>query len=92
MSIHYIAKTSDYWLKVKLENGIIVSVPYGLKVDRIEAKNGREFFKFLEGVYIGKIGSVALQLGGSYLTTKVKHKPGAVIRFDRKSQSLQHHA
>lgn len=88
MTTHYIAKTNDFWLRVQLDGGPIISVPYGLKVDRIEAKNGREFFKILEGVYKGKLASVSLQTGGSYLTTKIKHTPGTVIKFDRKSQKL----
>lgn len=88
MATHYIAKTNTYWLLVTFADGKIFSLPYGLKVDRIEAKQGREYFKILEGPYKGKMASVSLQAGGSYLTTKIKHQPGALLKFDRKNQSL----
>jgi hypothetical protein len=88
MDIRYVAKTSDCWLRVKLEGGGILSVPYGLKVERIETKNRREYFRILEGVDVGKIASVQSDNDQGYLTTDVEHQPGAVIRFDRKKQSF----
>ncbi|WP_338846086.1 hypothetical protein V8J88_20335 [Massilia sp. W12] len=88
MAICYIAKTPDYWLRVKLESNEIISVPYGLKLERLEIKAGREYFKILEGVYKGKKASVSMPPGGSYLTDKIKHQSGILLKFDRKSQSL----
>jgi hypothetical protein len=55
MAIRYIAKTDDYWLQVILEpSKIEKSLPYGLKVDLVEIKDGREYFQILECVYKGK--------------------------------------
>jgi hypothetical protein len=88
MAIHYIAKTSDYWLRVQIDKGPIVSVPYGLKVDRLEVKKGREYFTILEGADKGKLASVQVGSGQSYLTTKLSHKSGAIVKFDRTKQEL----
>ena len=38
MATRYIDNTTDYWLRVQLNPGPIISVPYGLKVDFIERK------------------------------------------------------
>jgi hypothetical protein len=89
MAAYYIAKTSDYWLRVKMSDGEIQSVPYGLKVQRLDSKNGREYFQILEGVHNGKTASVSIQQGHSYLTTEITHRRGGVLlKFDRKSQTL----
>jgi hypothetical protein len=58
MPVSYIAKTSDYWLRVQLDRGPIVSVPYGLKIQRTGKKEGREYFTILEGVNQGKLASI----------------------------------
>jgi len=53
----YIARTSDCWLRVQLADGVIVSLPFGLKVKRMETQAGREHFEIIEGVYKGKKAS-----------------------------------
>lgn len=88
MSIHFIAKTTDYWLRVQIERGPIISLPYGLMVDRLEVKENREYFKILEGASTGKIASVQISAGKSYLTTGISHKHGATVRFNKKAQTL----
>ena len=75
-------------LRVQLADGVIVSLPFGLKVKRMEAQAGREHFEIIEGVYKGKKASVLLRPGNSYLTTTIRHRPAASVRFDRKSQTL----
>lgn len=84
--VEYISRTSDCWLQVKLGGEVIVSLPYGLKVKRLETQAGREFFEIMEGVYKGNKASVVLRPGNSYLTTKITHRPAASVQFDRKSQ------
>lgn len=88
MDTHYIARTNDCWLRVQLAGGVIVSLPYGLKVKRLETQAGREYFEILEGVYKGKKASVQLRPGNSYLTMKISHKSAASVQFDRKSQTF----
>ena len=88
MAIRYIAKTEDYWLKAKLETGVVRSLPYGLKVDLAVIKDGREHFQILEGVYKGKKASVTARAGQSYLTTNIQHCPPMVVRFNLKNQTI----
>jgi hypothetical protein len=88
VAIRYIDKSSDYWLRVQLDPGPIISVPYGLKVDLIETKANRDHFQILEGNYKGKKASVQLRGTGSYLTDKIKHVAGVLVQFDTKSQAL----
>lgn len=88
MAIAYIGKTSSYWLQVILDKGPEIAVPYGLKIDRTGQKNGREYFKILEGVYQGKTASVVASAASTYLSTSVRHKPGVKLTFDLKKQSL----
>lgn len=88
MAIQYIAKNSDYWLRVQLDGSQIVSLPYGIKVDRREARGGREYFEILEGVHKGKMASVQLRQGHSHLTPDLQQKKAASVKFDRASQSF----
>ncbi len=60
MEAQYIARTSDCWLRVQLADGVIVSLPFGLKIKRMETQAGREHFEIIEGVYKGKKASVLL--------------------------------
>jgi len=87
MATRYIGRTSDCWLRVKLDAGDIVSVPYGLKVNETGVVSGREHFEILEGVYKGKSASVTSRPGQSYLG-QLTHGPGATLRFDRAKQTL----
>lgn len=44
--IKYIPDISDGWLKVKMENGDLVSLPAFLKVQPENIKEGREYLKY----------------------------------------------
>lgn len=87
--IKYVAKTSDYWVTALNKNQKKVSVPYGLKVQSLGIKDGREYFKVLEGVYdeIDKVLSFNAR-GKSYLITGVKHRPAISVRFNLASQTI----
>ena len=65
------------------------SVPYGLKIARTGAKNGREFFSILEGVHKGKTASIGGAGAAAYFTTGIYHRQPVSVRFDLKSQSLR---
>lgn len=88
MNTRYIARTSDSWLRVQITNGPIISVPYGLKVNFKEARGGREHFVILEGNYKGKHASVQAHQGHSYLTPSLRHGPPAIVKFDRRKQTI----
>lgn len=85
---YYIGRTTDCWLRVQLERGPVESVPYGLRVRRIGVQAGREHFEILEGVHKGRRASVVHREGHSYLTNQLAHRAGALLRFDRKAQTL----
>ena len=87
MTISYIGKTSDYWIRVQLDGGPIASVPYGLKLERTGTKNRYKYFKILEGVYKGRLASIN-SAGSGYFSTNVHHQAGVTVNFDLKSQSL----
>ena len=77
------------WLKVKLDTGIIVSLPYMLKVSLIKETESREHFEILEGSYLGKTASVTKREGGgSYLSASEVHKTGVTVVFNKTSQEL----
>lgn len=86
----YVSKVEpEGWLEVRPATGVNISLPYGLKLDLIETKGGREYFEILEGPYKGVKASVRQKaLGQSYLLAKLGHSPGGLVQFDRKSQSL----
>ena len=93
--ICYIEKTNpDDWLRVRLNDGRTVALPSYLKVKLEEIKDGREYFKILEGAYRGKKASVKQQkhflgvVSGSYFTTSCRRRPPAVLNFDREAEKL----
>ncbi len=74
-AMRYIPDDGDGWLKVKFENGNIVSLPAYLKV-KIERNDGkREYFTILEGAHRGKLASVKLKEdGASHLISNIEHE------------------
>jgi hypothetical protein len=98
MTISYIAKNSDYWLRVKLQGGPVVSVPYGLKIDRTgqaidrvsKKPDGREHFKILEGVNKGKLASISTTgpAAEKYFDATISHSRSVSLTFDRAAQTL----
>jgi len=77
-TIKYIPDESDGWLKVKFENGKIVSLPAYLKVKIERNDNKREYFTILEGLYSGELASIKLKDNGlSSLISNVEHGPVA---------------
>ena len=88
MAVRYVARTNDLWLRVQLEPGPIVSVPYGLKVEFLETKAGRDRFTIVEEVNKGKLASVPSRPVQPYLTSSIVHRPAVLLTFDRKTQRL----
>src|SRR5262249_34228580 len=80
--------TSDYWLRVQLTGASIISVPYGLKVDYKETRNGREVFEILEGAYKGKEASVQADPRQSFLIASLERRRGASGSSGRAAQTL----
>ncbi|MGK5094848.1 hypothetical protein WDW89_22910 [Deltaproteobacteria bacterium TL4] len=69
-AIRYVSGVSRGWLRVRLDNGLEISLPTTLRVqvDRLTSK--REYFTILEGPYRGRKASVKLNKNGSsYLLT-----------------------
>lgn len=88
--IRYIDKTDEYWLLVKPSGGgVNFSVPYGLKVDLIETKDQRDYFKVLEGVHKGETASVSRPGGKSFLTKSITHTGPVKVEFDLKAQTIK---
>jgi len=65
------------WIRVRLEDDkSIKPLPAYLKVKFIKRDNKREYFTVLEGVYHGKLSSVALKEdGSSWLISDIERKP-----------------
>jgi len=82
----------DGWLKVKLAQGRVESLPYLLKVallEEDEKQEGRESFKILEGIHEGKSASVALPgTGKSYLIRNEHHSAAAVLTYSLSKREL----
>ena len=77
------------WLRVKLERGRIHPLPHYLKVELIEGKERRDWFRILEGRLIGKIGSAKLKSNGeSYLMEASDHKGPAKLIYDRRQKRM----
>jgi hypothetical protein len=87
MAVRYVAQTGDCWLLVKMGTGELASLPFGLKVNSLEIKDGREHFEILEGVHKGERASVISRAGQSYLAD-LSHSKGETVRFDRAKQTL----
>lgn len=88
--IRYVSKVGrDAWLRVKLDSGGDISLPYCLKVKWEKTSQGRDYFEIMEGPYKGQKASVSQQMPGqSYLVTNLKQLPGGTVKFDVANQSL----
>ncbi|HQQ38375.1 MAG TPA: hypothetical protein PK086_02340 [bacterium] len=90
-TIRYIPDVNNGWLKVKITNGEIVSLPAFLKVQSGYIESGREYFTILEGQYKGQKASVSLDNannGNSRLLADVKHEPLIHLRYSISQKKL----
>lgn len=78
------------WIIARLSSGISITLPAGTAVEMIEKKQGREYFKVLEGSYKGVEASIALSQGGvTHLTKFVDRKSACEMKLLRESWVLQ---
>ncbi len=81
MAIKQVTGTDVHgWLDVQID-GIsnVTSLPYGLRVDTLGVAGGREKFRVLEGIRVGKTGSVELAPKGKSQFGSVPLKPAATV-------------
>jgi hypothetical protein len=84
----YVIGGTDGWLRVKREpSGVIVSMPQGLQVELINAKDGRDFFKPLEGLEKDKLFSV---LAGNLGKTLPAYRGPARLTFSLEKKQLSY--
>ena len=89
--IKYIPDIGDGWLKVKMENGDLVSLPAFLEVQPENIKEGREYFKILEGLYKDSKASVSLSNENnniSRLLTDIEYEPSTHIQYSISKKKL----
>jgi hypothetical protein len=74
--IKYVPDVSNGWLKVKIIDDEIVSLPAFLKIQSNYIENGREYFTILEGLYRGQEASVSLDENKkSRFLLNIEHEP-----------------
>jgi hypothetical protein len=101
MSIRFITGDDKGSLLVRrVSNNEKVSLPHLLKVELQRTEQQRDYFRALEGTYMGVDFSVAQQpttpgrgcappvAGGSYLSAEGSHLGAGTIRFDRRANQL----
>lgn len=84
LGIRYVTNADGKgWLKVRHKTGgTYPPLPQFLKVEVFDLEGGREHFKILEGRNKGKIASVVFKSpSSSYLSDKLRHKTGQMVRF-----------
>jgi len=88
--IRYVEDVSNGWLRVKLNSGQIIPLPYLLKVEFEKRENGRDYFKILEGEHKNANASVSQKSAHSSYLVRLGaiHKPGASCEFDKSSKTL----
>lgn len=89
--IKYIPDVDNGWLKVKITDGEIVSLPAFLKVQSEYIERGREHFIILEGLYKNQKASVSLDSennNNSRLLTDIKHEPLIKIQYSISQKKL----
>lgn len=75
-AIKYISDINNGWLKVKMADGNMISLPAFLKVQSEYIESGREYFTILEGFYKDQKASVSLDENmESRLLSKTEHEP-----------------
>lgn len=75
-AIKYIPDINNGWLKVKMADGNIISLPTFLKVQSEYIERGREYFTILEGFYRDQKASVSLDENmESLFLSKIEHEP-----------------
>lgn len=76
------------WLIVKFGDRRI-SLPRYLKVDLLRTRDGRDYFKVLEGPYQNQEASVTRKPdGSSYLSSQGRHLEAGKIKFNRATEEL----
>jgi hypothetical protein len=87
--LRYVSRIDpDDWLLVMMDTGEKQSLPYGLEVDLTGFEDGRDHFKILEGLLMGRSASVKRDGTRSYLIDTIHHDVAAELRFNRKKQEL----
>lgn len=75
-AMKYVPDVSNGWLKVKIVDGEVVSLPAFLEVQPDYIKSGREYFTILEGIYQGRKASVSLDENKkSRFISNIEHEP-----------------
>jgi len=89
-AIRYVADIDpNGWLIVKFNNDKKHPIPHMLKVELVKIKNGREYFKILEGQYMGQVASVSLtDESPRFFTQNDKHTGSAKMILDQEAQKL----
>ena len=90
-SIKYVPDIDNGWLKVKLVDGEIVSLPAFLKVQSEYIERGREYFTILEGLYKDRKASVGLDNennNNSRFLTDIKHESLIKIQYSISQEKL----
>lgn len=88
MAVKFITNPDNSgWLLVRIGD-LRVSLPRYLKVDHHATRNGRDYFRILEGAYQNQQASVAHKPdGGSYLG-RGRHLNAGQIKFNRSTNQL----
>lgn len=78
------------WLRAKLNNGRIHPLPNFLKIDVLEIKNKRIYFKIFEGKLKGQNASIKYNKVkiNSYFRKRLRHKGAAQLTYDRSKKIL----
>jgi hypothetical protein len=88
--VRYVSKVGrDAWLRIRLDSGGEISLPWYLKVKVTGRTSNRDTFEILEGPYKGQKGSVSAKSPTeSYLVTGLSHQPGGKVKFSLGAQKL----
>lgn len=90
-AIKYMPDVDNGWLKVRLADGKMASLPAFLKVQSEYVEGGREYFTILEGLYKDQKASVSLDNehnNNSRLLFDVKHEPLAKLQYSISQKKL----
>lgn len=89
-TVKYIPDIDNGWLKVKLADSNMVSLPAFLKVQSEYIERGREYFTILEGPYKNQKASVSLdnENNNSRLLTDIKYEPLVDLQYSISQKKL----
>lgn len=86
--IKYIPDVDNGWLKVKIADGNIISLPAFIKVQSEHIERGREYFIILEGLYRNQKASVSLNNNNSLLLSNTGHETMAQLQYSISQKKL----